>query len=101
MPVFQSAGSIRRVLLWLIAGSRGGQTRGRIIIALKGTPQNANRLSENLNMDYKTIRHHLEVLRKNSIITTVGEGYGITYFLSSDMEQNYALFEEIWGKIGK
>jgi DNA-binding transcriptional ArsR family regulator len=51
-------------------------------------------------MDYKTIRHHLEVLRKNNIITTVGEGYGRTYFLSSDVEESYALFEEIWNRIG-
>ena len=70
-------------------------------MALKGTPQNANRLAETMKMDYKTIRHHLEVLRKNNIITAVGEGYGVTFFLSSDVEQNYALFEEIWGKIGK
>jgi DNA-binding transcriptional ArsR family regulator len=84
----------------LIAGSRGGLTRGRIIIALKETPQNANRLAETLEMDYKTIRHHLGVLQKNGVITTVGEGYGLTYFLSSEVEENYALFEEIWERIG-
>jgi DNA-binding transcriptional ArsR family regulator len=84
----------------LIAGSRGGQTRGRIIIALRGTPQNANRLADALGMDYKTIKHHLGVLQKNGVITTVGEGYGLTYFLSSEVEENYALFEEIWERIG-
>jgi len=51
-------------------------------------------------MDYKTIRHHLGVLQKNGVITTVGEGYGLTYFLSSEVEENYALFEEIWERIG-
>ena len=98
--MFHSAGSIKRVLWWLIAGSRGGQTRGRIIIALKGTPQNANRLADALGMDYKTIKHHLGVLQKNGVITTVGEGYGLTYFLSSEVEENYSLFEEIWERIG-
>jgi len=52
-------------------------------------------------MDYRTIRHHLEVLEKNKIITSMGEGYGTTYFLSQMMEENYALFEEILNKIWK
>jgi DNA-binding transcriptional ArsR family regulator len=89
------------VLGWLIAGTRGGLSRAKIIQALKDTPQNANQLSTLLGMDYRTIRHHLEVLEKNRIITTVGEGYGIAYFLSPTMEQNYALFEEILNKIWK
>jgi hypothetical protein len=52
-------------------------------------------------MDYKTIRHHLGVLEKNKIITSVGDKYGATYFLSQPMEDNYALFEEILNKIWK
>jgi len=46
-------------------------------------------------MDYRTIRHHLNVLQKNKIITSVGEGYGMTYFLSQTIEENYVVFEEI------
>jgi len=46
-------------------------------------------------MDYRTIRHHLNVLQKNKIITSVGEGYGMTYFLSQMMEENLTVFEEI------
>jgi len=89
------------LLGWLIAGTRGGLTRAKIIKALKETPQNANQLARLLKMDYRTIRHHLEVLEKNKIITSVGEGYGTTYFLSPAMEENYALFEEILKKIWK
>ena len=48
-----------------------------------------------LGMDYRTIRHHLNVMQKNKIITSVGEGYGMVYFLSQTMEDNYAVFEEI------
>ncbi|MEM2099422.1 MAG: winged helix-turn-helix domain-containing protein [Candidatus Bathyarchaeia archaeon] len=83
------------LLGWLIAGTRGGATRAKIIEILKETPQNANQLATKLNMDYRTIRHHLEVLEKNRIITTVGKGYGMTYFLSTIMEENYNVFEEI------
>jgi DNA-binding transcriptional ArsR family regulator len=68
---------------------------------LKETPQNANQLAGLLKMDYRTIRHHLDVLQKNRIITSMGEGYGMTYFLSPAMEENYAMFQEIVDKIWK
>jgi DNA-binding transcriptional ArsR family regulator len=92
---------LRYLLGWLIAGTRGGITRARIIGSLKETPQNANQLANLLKMDYRTIRHHLKILQKNKIITSAGETYGMTYFLSPTMEQNYALFEEIVNKIWK
>ena len=92
---------LKYLLGWLIAGTRGGPTRAKIIETLKETPQNANQLATLLKMDYRTIRHHLKVLEKNKIITTAGEGYGTTYFLSQVMEDNYALFEEIMKKMWK
>src|SRR4030042_2150183 len=93
--------SLKYLLGWLIAGTRGGPTRAKIIQSLKETPQNANQLAIQLKMDYKTMRHHLEVLEKNKIITSVGDRYGATYFLSQAMEENYGVFEEIMKKIGK
>jgi len=92
---------LKYVLGWLIAGTRGGATRAQIIRALKEAPQNANQLANLLEMDYRTIRHHLRVLEKNRIITSAGDRYGLTYFLSQEMEENYALFEEIWERFGK
>jgi DNA-binding transcriptional ArsR family regulator len=86
---------LKYLLGWLIAGTRGGPTRAKIIVILKEKPQNANQLATALGMDYRTIRHHLKVLQKNKIITSVGEGYGMTYFLSQKLEENYAVFEEI------
>ncbi|MCW4003353.1 MAG: winged helix-turn-helix domain-containing protein [Candidatus Bathyarchaeota archaeon] len=96
-----NARSLKYLLGWLITGTRGGPTRAKIIEALKETPLNANQLATLLKMDYKTMRHHLDVLEKNKIITSIGDRYGATYFLSQTMEENYALFEEIAGKIGK
>lgn len=92
---------LKYVLGWLIAGTRGGITRAQIIRALKETPQNANQLANLLEMDYRTIRYHLGVLEKNRIITSAGDRYGLTYFLSPEMEENYAMFEEIWERFGK
>lgn len=89
-------------MLWyLIAGTRGGNTRARIINALIDRPYNANQLAEVIDMDYKTIRHHIDVLLKNSIIVVEGDKYGAMYFLSSKMEANLDNFGEIWGKIDK
>ena len=96
-----NARSLKYLLGWLIAGTRGGPTRAKIIEALRNSPQNANQLAVSLNMDYKTMRHHLDVLEKNKIITLVGERYGATYFLSQLLEDNYTVFEEIIQKIGK
>jgi len=93
--------SIKRLLGWLIAGTKGGVTRAEIVAVLKETPQNANQLANRLQKDYRTIRHHVEILTKNGIITSTGDRYGTTYSLTSQMEENYALFEEIVGKIWK
>jgi len=92
---------VQRVLWWLIAGSKGGKNRARIIILLKENPSNANQIAESLKMDYKTVRHHLKVLEENRIIVSSGNKYGTPYFLTDIMLKNYALFEEIWDKIGK
>ncbi len=96
-----NARSLKYILGWLIAGTRGGVTRAKIISTLRESPQNANQLSTLLKMDYRTIRHHLKVLQKNKLITSAGEGYGTTYFLSTLLEDNYAVFEEIVKKIWK
>ena len=96
-----SGRSLKYLLGWLIAGTRGGATRARIIAILKETPQNANQLATQLGMDYRTIRHHLRVLEKNRIITAMGEGYGVTYFLSPAMEENYGVFEEVLKRLWK
>ncbi|MEM2107754.1 MAG: winged helix-turn-helix domain-containing protein [Candidatus Bathyarchaeia archaeon] len=93
--------SVKYILGWLIAGTRGGVTRAKIIEALREAPQNANQLASFLALDYRTIRHHLKVLQKNKLLTTIGEGYGTTYFLSPLLEENYAIFEEILNKIWK
>ena len=91
--------NMKRMLWWLIAGTKGGVNRARIINILNERPYNANQLSEVVDLDYKTVRHHLKVLSENNIIVSTGNGYGTMYFLSSTMEKDYALFEEIWEKI--
>jgi DNA-binding transcriptional ArsR family regulator len=93
--------AMKRLLWWLLAGSIGGVNRGRLLEELFHTPRNANELSKLLMLDYKTIRHHLDVLEKNRLIISTGTGYGKNYFPSDLLEANKTLFQEIWGKIGK
>jgi len=92
---------MKYLLGWLIAGTRGGITRAEMIKSIHETPQNANQLAISMKVDYKTVRYHLEVLEKNHIVTSVGDKYGATYFLTQAMEDNYAAFEEILKKIWK
>ena len=90
---------MKRLLWYLIAGTKGGVNRARIIKCLQERPYNANQIAEKLNLDYKTVRHHIKVLEDNNIIVSSGDKYGTLYFLSSDMENNLDVFEEIWNSI--
>ncbi len=92
----------KRVLWYLIASSRGGINRAKIIDLVSGRPANANQIAQELKLDYKTVLHHLKVLAENGLIITDNkDAYGATYFLTPLMEKNYASFQEIMGKIGK
>lgn len=91
----------KRLLWWILAGSAGGFNRTRILHEITQTPRNANELATLLNLDYKTTRHHIEMLEKNHLITAVGHKYGTLYFPSELLEENMHFFKEIWGKINK
>lgn len=90
----------KHVIQWLIAGSRGGVNRGKILETLREEPMNANQLGESIGVDYRTIRHHLEILEKNGMITSMGPRYGTMYFISANLEDSWVDFEEIWNRIG-
>ena len=94
---------MKRVLWYLIAGSRGGTNRARIIKALHDRPYNVNQLSLELDLDYKTIQHHIKVLVDHNIIVNFYEEkkYGAMIFLSNRMEENYPIFLEILSKMKK
>ena len=68
-------------------------------MALNKRPYNANQLTQMFSLDYKTVRHHLDVLRKHHVITAMGEEYGTMYFLSESMKTNFEDFLEIWKQV--
>ena len=90
---------MRRVIWWLLVGTKGGMNRARVIRALKDRPYNANQLTELQGMEYKTVRQHLKVLQDNKVITSVGDRYGTVYFLSQYMEKEYEVFEDYLDKM--
>ncbi len=92
---------VERLLWWLVAGSRGGVNRARIMFLLHRRPYNANQLASLLGLDYKTVRHHLALLEKHGVVVQEGEGYGSLYFLSEDIEVAFDSLIEIWERIGQ
>jgi len=87
---------LKQVLWYILAGTRGGHNRIRIIDALIERPYNANQLCEKLEMDYRTIRHHLKILTDNNVLARpAGDAYGSMYFLSGIMENHIGTFDEI------
>lgn len=88
---------IMKKILWeLLAGTKGGTNRARIIDSLKNRPYNVNQLAERLSLNYKTIKYHINILEKHGIVISESKGYGALYFLSKDMEDNFTTFLEIW-----
>ncbi len=87
---------MKRLLNYLIMGTRGGYTRARIIDALKAQSQNAHELTGKLGYDYSTIRHHLDVLVDNNLLVVTGNRYGQLYSLTPELKNNYASFLIIW-----
>ena len=76
-------------VLWqTLAGTRGGPNRARVLRALDEQPRNANQLAEDLDLAYNTIRHHLDVLEDNGVVTSSDASYGVIY-LPSDRAQNH------------
>jgi predicted ArsR family transcriptional regulator len=92
----------KRLVWYLIASTRGGINRARIIELINSHPSNANQIAQELKLDYKTIVHHLDMLSQNGLVITDNKStYGATYFLSPLMEKNYQSFTEILVKFGK
>lgn len=86
---------MEKVLWYLFVGMRGGANRVRIIRALSERPHNANQLSTELDVDYNTVRHHLDMLIEHGIVEPGGDGYGALYFLTDQFEHHWDAFERI------
>ncbi|VVB97166.1 Methyl sulfide methyltransferase-associated sensor [uncultured archaeon] len=75
----------RKLLCYLIKGTRGGKNRALILRQLGEGSYNANQLAGVLNLDYKTVRHHLNILIKNGIINSEKNNNSVIYFSSNNI----------------
>lgn len=92
---------IFKMILWsIIAGTRGGVNRAKILNLIKNTPMNANKIATVLNLDHKTVIHHVQILSKNNLAIKAEKDYGAEYQLTQIMKENQNVLEEIMQKIG-
>ena len=91
----------RKLLLYLFTSTRGGFTRLRIIMRLLDQPYNTHQLSQELDLDYKAVQHHMKVLEKNNMVSKIGEKYGAIFHLSNFLEFNISALDEAIEKLDR
>lgn len=90
---------MEKALWYLLAGTRGGKNRARIIRSLSERPRNANQLANELGTDYNTIRHHLDMLIEHDVIEKGEADYGTLYFLTDQFEYHRDAYEDILDQV--
>jgi len=82
-------------LWYVLAGTRGGVNRVRILRALDERPRNPNQLAEALSLNYDTVRHHLDVLAENDVVEASGDDYGAVYLPTDRARDHWDVVTEI------
>ena len=89
----------------VFTGMSGRYTRLRIICSITEDPMNTSEISKKLDLDYKTIKHNIDVLEKNNLIIRKGEGYGDEFFpselISSNLPTLYTVIRRVEAKLEK
>jgi hypothetical protein len=70
----------------LTVGARGQRDSCPNVEAGRENRRVPNELGSLLGNDYRMIRHHLNVLTKNKMIASAGNGCGMTYLSTSTMK---------------
>ncbi|WP_135662224.1 winged helix-turn-helix domain-containing protein [Halorhabdus rudnickae] len=90
---------MEKALWYLLTATRGGENRARLIRALSDRPMNANKLADELDVEYKTVRHHLDALAEHGVVEPGDADYAKLYFLTDRFEQHRDTFEDITERI--
>lgn len=79
-----------------VLGDRsGGTNRIRMLRALEERPRNAHQLARALDLDYKTINHHLSVLLDENFVRKSGEQYGAIYLPTDHARHHWDAIEAL------
>jgi len=89
----------RKLLFYIFTSTRGGFNRLRIIMLLLERPYNTHQLTQELQLDYKAVQHHMSVLEKNNMVLKIGEKYGAIFHLSDFLEINIGALDEAIDKL--
>jgi predicted transcriptional regulator len=89
------------VLWYLLASSRGSANRVRILNTLEERPRNVNQLATELDLDYKTVQHHLGVLMDNNVVERTDNDYAAVYLFTDQVRSHWDLVEEIIETVGE
>lgn len=87
-------------VLWqVLAGTKGGPNRIRILRALEERPRNRNQLADDLDLDYKTIEHHLDVLEDNGLVESTDSDYGAVFLITDRTQHHWEKATEIMEQV--
>jgi len=89
----------KKLFWFLFVGSVGAKNRIRIMSVLRKRPSNKNQLSTELGLDYKAIRHHMEVLEENNLIKKTENQSRMIYYVSELFMHSEIAFDEIRDKL--
>jgi predicted transcriptional regulator len=80
---------MNKLIQWVLLGTKGSKNRIKIIKKIKEKPYNINQLSQELNLNYRTVKHHILKLKELKLVDSYGSKYGKLYFLSDLMSEHY------------
>lgn len=83
----------------MLISATGGQTRIRILDAILVMPSNANQLSKQLKLDYKTIIYHLDIICNHNYATRETFGKVTIYYPSDKLIRKLDEYNQIKGKL--
>jgi DNA-binding transcriptional ArsR family regulator len=90
----------RRLLWFLLGGSRGGENRAKILAAIKSRPSNLNQLAKLIGVDYRSVQHHMTVLQKNNLVLSSGERYGVVFSVHPYLNYHFETFQQVCAQLG-
>jgi len=66
--------------------SPGNFNRVKIVNLLNQRPYNIHQISKKLNLNYRTIQHHMKVLKENKVVQSDSNGYGALFSISDEFD---------------
>src|SRR2546421_12484652 len=93
--------SWKRLFWYILAGSRGGPNRGRIMNLLRREPYNINKLAEAPQVHYRAAEHHIQALEKYQLVPSDDEKHRKLYLLSIEMQAQRHVIHVIWGLVSR